>query len=282
MPTCGDARDELISPRSGVRGAVVLALVGRDYALTRSYRYTLVLDLFFGLVNLLIYFFISRTFDDPTTAALAGAPSYFDFVAVGITITVVTEAAATGLADRIRQEQLTGTLEALVAQPLTAAEMSLGLAGFGFFFAMARAAFYLLVAAVFLGLDSSDVSWLGFAVVLVASGAALSAIGIVLGAVVLLTKRGEVLAGIVTLGMSLLAGAFFPISVLPGWLEPIGKIIPTRFAFDGLRDAIFGGGGWGSDVVALLAFSAVALPLAVWLFARALLLSRRAGSLAEY
>ena len=272
----------MIFPPSRLRGGAVLALVRRDYALTRSYRYTLVLDLFFGFVNLMIYFFISRTFDDPTTPALAGAPSYFDFVAVGIAITVVMEAAATALADRVRQEQLTGTLEALVAQPLSAAEMSLGLAGFGFFFAMVRAAFYLLLATVFLGLDSSNASWLGFVIVLLASGAALSAIGIVLGAVVLVLKRGDVLAGVVTLGMSLLAGAFFPVSVLPGWLEPLARIVPTRFAFDGLRAAIFRGSDWGDDVAALLAFSVVALPVAVWIFARALLMSRRAGSLAEY
>ena len=264
------------------RSHVILALVRRDYALTRSYKYTLILDLVFGFVNLMIYYFISRTFDDPTTPALQGAPSYFEFAAVGIVITVVMEAASTGLAERIRQEQLTGTLEALVAQPVSAGEMSFGLAGFGFFFAMARAAFYLLIAAVFLGLGSSNMSWGGFALVLVASGAALSAIGILLGAVVLVLKRGHVLAGIVTFGMGLLAGAFFPISVLPGWLQALGKVVPTRFAFDGLRAAIFRGSGWSDDFVVLVAFSAVALPLAAWVFGRALRLTSRAGSLAQY
>jgi ABC-2 type transport system permease protein len=264
------------------RAHVILALIRRDYALTRSYRYTLVFDLFFGIVNLMIYFYISRTFHGAETPALDGAPTYFDFAAVGIAITVVVEAASTSLADRVRQEQLTGTLEALAAQPLSSTEMSFGMAGFGFFYAMLRAAFYLLVAVAFLGLDASHTSWIGFVAVLVTAGAALSAIGVVLGAVALVFKRGHVLAGVVTFGMALLTGAFFPVSVLPGWLQGIGSVIPTRFAFDGLRAAMFSGSDWAADVAALMVFTVVALPIAAWIFSRAMLLARGAGSLSQY
>lgn len=264
------------------RPRVLLALIQRDYALTRSYKFTLLLDLLFGVVNLGVYFFISRTFHGGASSALGAAPTYFDFAAVGVTLTVVMEATSSELGARIREEQLTGTLEALVAQPLAPSEMATGVIGFGFFLAMARAAFYLLVAIVFLGLHSSQANWLGFAAVLVASGVALSAIGIVVGAGVLVSKRGTLLASVVPFGMGLLTGAFFPISVLPGWLQAVGKIIPTRFAFDGLRAAIFQGDGWGDDVAALLAFGAVAVPVAVWIFGRALLFARKRGSLGQY
>jgi ABC-2 type transport system permease protein len=280
--TSADARSGLTFRFRPPRPRIVAALVRRDYSLTRSYKYTLALDLLFGLVNVLIYFFISRTFDGVTPAVLSAAPTYFAFAVAGIAIIVVLEAASTGLADRIRQEQLTGTLEALVAQPVTSTEMSLGMAGFGFFFALTRAAFYLLFAVAFLGLESARISWMGFVAVLAAAGAAFSAIGIVLAAVVLVLKRGHVIAGVVTFGMGLLSGAFFPISVLPGWLQPVGKVLPTRFAFDGVRQAMFRGSGWGDDLVVLLGFSAFALPIAVSIFAGSLLLSRRAGSLGQY
>ena len=264
------------------RARVVSAVVRRDYHVARSYRLAFVLDLLNGVINLVVFFFISRTFGDPTSAELGGAPSYFAFAAVGIALTIVIGAASAGLAARIREEQLTGTLEALLAQPLTTAEVALGLAGFPFLFAIVRAAFYILVAAALLGLDLSGADWVGFVVVLLMAGVALSALGVLFGAVVLVVKRGEVLAGMITFGMGLLSGAFFPVSVLPGWLEPIGAVLPTRFAFDGLRDAIFRGEAWGADAFALFAFAAVALPLGILAFREALGYARRSGTLAQY
>src|SRR4029450_2981798 len=110
---------------------------------------------------------------------------------------------------------------------------------------MIRAAFYLLPSGLFFGVSFSQTDWVGFVTVLIASGAALASIGVLLGALVLVMKRGEVLTGAITFAMGLVSGAFFPIDVLPGWLQAIGSIVPTRFAYDGLRSGVFEGGGGG-------------------------------------
>lgn len=271
-------RSSISSPRLGALGA----LIRRDYVIARSYRIAFFLDLGFGVLNLVIYYFISKTFGAQPTKNLDGAPSYFAFVALGISVMVVMEAASIGLANRIREEQLTGTLEALVTQPITAVELAFGLTGYPFLFAMSRAAFYVLVSAAFLGVDVGRTSWVGFVLLLLVTGLALAAIGIFLGAVVLVVKRARVIASIFTFGLGFLGGAFFPLSVLPGWLRPLGKIAPTRFAFDGLRAAVFRGTDWAGDFVVLVLFSAVALPAAVGLFAIALRAVRRSGSLLQY
>lgn len=260
----------------------MLALVRRDFRLARSYRLALVLDLLFGLANLLVFYYISATFRNAAASDLGGAPSYFAFAAVGIAITLVIQAASTGLAGRIREEQLTGTLEALLVQPVTVTELALGLASYPFLFAMARGAFYLLVAGLWLGVDFGKTSWLGFVLVLLAAAAAFSSLGGLLGAIVVVVKRGDALVGMVTFAMGIVSGAFFPISVLPGWLEPVGAVMPTRFAFEGLRSAIFEGGGWTGDALVLLAISVVSVPIAVWFFGRALALAQRAGTLTQY
>ena len=260
----------------------VRALVWRDYRIARSYQLAFFLDLVLGVLNLVIFYFISRTFSNRTTSHLAGAPSYFAFAALGISVTVVMEAASIGLANRLREEQLTGTLEALVAQPLTSIELALGLTGYPFLFAMSRAAFYVLVSGAFLGLELGRTSWPGFVLMLAMTGVALAAIGILLGAVVVVVKRSRVAASVAASGLGFLGGAFFPISVLPNWLEPVGRVVPTRFAFDGLRAAVFRGGGWTTDFLVLGAFSAVALPVAAGAFALSLRLIRRRGSIAQY
>ncbi len=258
------------------------ALVGREYMINRSYRLTLPLDIFFGFLNLIIFFFISKTFHGGASAGLAGAPDYFAFASVGIALGLVIQTASVRIAHRMREEQLTGTLEALVAQPIRGSELSIGLAGFDVVFAMARATLYILVAWLFLGVDLSRASWLGFSLVLLCAGTAMAAIGIVLAAGVLVFKRAELAGLMVTLALSTLGGAAFPVRVLPDWLDPIVRVVPTRFAFDGVRHALFRGTGWSGDAGALLLISAVSLPVAFLVFNGALELAKRRGSLATY
>jgi ABC-2 type transport system permease protein len=269
-------------PRSLPRARVLGAMVRRDFLISRSYRLAFVLDGFFGLVNLAVFLFISRTFGDATTAELNGAPSYFAFAAVGISLTVVIDATATLFARRIRDEQVTGTLEAVLTQPISIAEFSFGLAAFPLLFGVVRALAYLLVAAAWIGLDAERASWTGFAAILVSSGAAFAAVGVLLGAIVLVIKRGQVVVGMVVFTMGVLGGALFPIEVLPAGFEAVGRVLPTRFAFDGIRSAMFTGEGWTDDVAILLVYGALGIPAAIWTFTQALSYSRHAGTLTQY
>jgi ABC-2 type transport system permease protein len=259
----------------------VLTLVRREYASRRTYRLAFLLDLMFGVANLLVYYFISRTLEVAAGSNL-GVPSYFAYALVGIAITNVIGAASTGLAYRIREEQFTGTLEALMVQPVTLTELSAGLAGYPFLFSMGRAAIYILVGGSLLGIDFGRTDWVGFAVMLLVSALAFGALGIILGGVMLVVKRGEALVGLFTYALGILGGAFFPISALPSWLEPIARIVPTRFAFEGLRRAIFLGEHWARDALILLVMGIVALPLATYFFSRAVDHTRRTGTLTQY
>jgi ABC-2 type transport system permease protein len=258
------------------------AIVRRDFAVRRSYRAAFGLDLFFGLVNLSIYFFISRTFGDQTTESIGNAPNYFGFVLVGITITLVIQAATTEMVRGIRQEQLTGTLEALLTQPVHPREISLGLSLLPMAYAVVRAAMYLLIIIFWLDVRVSGGSWAGFTSVLIATGIAMLSIGIGGCAVVLVVKRGEILVAMVVLAMGLLGGAMFPISVLPGQLDFLSRLVPTRYAFDGARAAVYGGSGLGGDLLALAIFAAITLPISLLLFRRALTVARQVGSLSQY
>src|SRR5687768_15880289 len=114
--------------RSGFLPRQITAIMRRDLQMVRSYAFALWFDLGFGLVELFIYFFVSRTFADVSPESLGGAPSYFAFVAIGIVLTLIIAAASAGIVDRIRNEQLVGTLETLIAQPVGALALCFGMA----------------------------------------------------------------------------------------------------------------------------------------------------------
>jgi ABC-2 type transport system permease protein len=257
-------------------------VIRRDYQIVNSYYRAWLFEIFVGALGLVTYYFISRVFQGVAHGDLQGAPSYFDYAAVGVAITTVIAVACVALSFQVREEQLTGTLEALVAQPITSSEVALGLAGYHFLFAVGRAALYLLLAGLVLGAGFSNADWLGVACSLFATASAITGIGVTLGAFVIVLKRTEAIATLATFGLGLLGGAFFPISVLPGWLEAVARVVPTRLAFDSVRAALYRGGEWLEPALGLAAFAVVALPLSLWLFGAALELSKRRGSLGQY
>jgi len=260
----------------------VRALVGRDWRITRSYRAALVTDLSFGCLNLLVYYYISHALKVSVRGGLDGAPSYFAFAAVGVSLSVVLQAAMTGVSRRLREEQLTGTLEALCAQPISASEIALGLAGFPFLFAVFRAFVYLLMAGLLLGLSFGHCAWLGLVVSFLVTGLAVGAVGVALAGLVLVFKRAEAVGSLGVFGMTLLGGAFFPTAVLPHWVRPLADVVPTRFAFEAARDALFGRGDWFAATLPLIGMGAVFGMVSLLLFSLALRHSVRHGTLNQY
>ncbi len=260
----------------------IAALARRDFLVARSYRIAFAFDLAWGVIDLLLYFFLSHIIGDEGSTDLHGAPSYFAFAVAGVLASLVVGSATSAISASIRTEQVTGTLEMLVAQPIRTFELAFGTAAYPFAYALARVGLYLLIAIAALHLPTGKIDWLGLLVMLPAAGVAFVPLGILAAAVTVVFKRGQSIVDALIFGMTFISGAVIPISVLPGWLQPIGNVMPTKPAFDGLRDALFRDGGWGIDALKLLAFGAVGVPIAVYALERAFRRAKRTGSLAQY
>lgn len=258
------------------------AFARRDFRIAASYRLPFVADLTWGVIDLVLYYFISKVVGPDPGADLQGAPSYFAFALAGILMSLVIESATSDISGRIRSEQLTGTLELLCAQPVRTSQLALGYASFPLAFAVVRVFVYIGIAVVALGFAADQTDWVGVVVILVLSGVAFLGLGILAAAATIVFKQGEAIVDAAIFAMTFISGALFPLSVLPDWLEPIGRAMPTSFAFEGLRDALFRGEGWGPEAGALALIAIVGLPLCVWIFGKALAHSTRAGTLNEY
>jgi ABC-2 type transport system permease protein len=265
------------SARLPTAAAAVLAFARRDLAQRRVVKFALALDLVFGALNLIVFQFIGRVLRNPVPGSVTHAGGYFSFASVGIAFFLVIQTATTGITRQVRDEQQNGTLELLVAQPVSSGAMALGLVGFPFLFATIRTFFYLLIAAA-LGLDVSHSNWAGVVVVLLAAAPSMAAVGIVLAAVAVVLERGDVLARFVAFGLGFLSGAYFPVSEFAPPVRALSAALPTRVALDGQRAAL-AGGSWWPAAVALAAFDLVTLPVAVAIFAGALRWARRSGRL---
>ena len=258
--------------------SALLALGRRDFVQARSYRTALAFDLGWGVVNVLVYYFISKVF--PQAGGLGKAPSYFAFAFAGILISLVVSSTASDVASKLREEQLTGTLELLVAQPLRSSDIALGAAVFPSVYALVRVALYLAVAVSLLDLSTAHTQWAGVVLMLLLSTGAFLALGIAAAAAVLVLKKVAVV-DVAIFAMTFVSGALFPLAVLPGWLRAIGRVMPTEPAFAGMRTALYGG-AYAGDAAILAGVGLVGVPISLVLFARALAYAKRRGSISEY
>jgi len=263
------------------RRHALAAISQRELQIANTYRPYYALTLVLGLMNIVIYFMISATFASTRPSGIGDAPSFFAFAAVGLILSSILYLGINGLAQRVQEEQLTGSLEALMTEPVRAGELAIGIAGVSVAIAFCRAALFLVFAVLVLSLPLENANPLGAALIAVAVVPSYMAIGIGVGAIVLLIPRSSGVAGVGALGLALLSGAVFPVTVLPPFLEQISSVLPTFYAFDGMRAALFEGGDWGVPVLILLGSGAVLLPLSLAAFGASLRRLRVRGTIGE-
>jgi ABC-2 type transport system permease protein len=106
-----------------------------------------------------------------------------------------------------------------------------------------------------------------------------------MAAAVVLVKQTNAGATLVITGVTLLAGVYFPISLLPEWIRWASDVQPFTPAVDLLRNLLVGTSlrdAPGVEVAKLVGFTLVTLPLALLLLRSAVERSRRRGTIIEY
>ena len=120
--------------------------------------------------------------------------------------------------------------------------------------------------------------------VLVLYFAALMAMGwaVALGVTALILRHGagaEALAWGVLFGLAPFSAVFYPVSVLPGWLQPISLAIPATHVFEGMRAALLDGQLAWDHLAYAFALDLIWLGLAAWLFMAQFQAARVRGAL---
>ncbi len=258
------------------------AFVVRDFHTQRSYRFALAQSIIGVVFAAGLYFFIGGLIRGAPELDVAGG-SYFGFVVVGLALSAFLDSSMYQIASVFRNEQIVGTLEALVASPLGLSTILIGSSVITYALAAVQALAYIAVGAL-LGVDLSHANWgVGIVIAVLAVGC-FAALAAIVTAVGIVTKRGNPLAFIVSSLSALVGGAYFPPSLLPTWLQWLTAVHPLSYATRALREAILGGASLlviAPDLFALLAFNAVLLPVSLYAFRTSVRMARMDGSLAH-
>lgn len=264
---------------------LLLSFFLRDFHIQASYRLAFFLSLFGIFFRAFTFFFISRLVGDAAAPYLAGFDGdYFAFVLIGIAFNQYFSTGLSAFAAALRRAQTTGTLEAVLMTPTPVGTMVVGSALWSYFFTTVQVGVYLLLGMT-LGLDLSAANWPLALVALLLSIVVFASIGILSAGVIMIIKRGDPITGLLASVFALLGGIYYPISLLPEWLETIARLLPITYALNVMREALINGASWPmvrADFVVLLGFAAILFPLSLWVFSQAVTVARREGTLTHY
>jgi ABC-2 type transport system permease protein len=264
----------------------VPAFMRRDLQIMLSYRGAFVGDVVAIAIQAVMFGFVAKLVDPSKLPTYGGGPiGYFEYVMVGVVITTVSGLLLQKVATAIRQEQMIGTLEALLVSPTSPTTVQIGSIAFDLVFIPIRTGALLLVVSLTLGLNFDAGGILPAFVLLAAFVPFVWGIGLVTAGAILTFRRGVGALGALMGILGLASGAFFPLTLLPGVLQKLAEANPVAIVMEGTRSSLIAGPDWGAvaaDVLVLVPISIFALFCGVMAFRAGLAREHRRGTLGLY
>jgi ABC-2 type transport system permease protein len=260
-----------------------MAYLRRDFLIWTSYRLAALWQVV-GIVTIgALVYFAGTAIGDRSEIVQEQDGSYVAFILVGLAFMDVLLQGLGPLPQAIHDHQRAGTLEPMMLAPISDFSLLTSFWLFKFFLSLIRMTALMSFGFIVLGFwhSANPVSVL---LVLIPAELTFLAIGAFSAAFVILVKEGDPVRFAYTGITTILGGAFFPVSALPDWIEPLAYLVPLTYALDGIRSGLDGGSPADvmPHIVILTAMAAVMLPAGLYAFRWSIRRAKQEGSLGEY
>jgi ABC-2 type transport system permease protein len=256
-------------------------VVERNIYLVKRYIWWDVAFFVWTVANTLTIVFIAKGIEagggkidvnEVTTILLVGAVVW---AYLGIIFEILTETVA--------WERWEGTIEYTFMAPLSRPIHLFGMGLFAIVYGVIRAIMLFAVVALFFHLELANANFAAALIVLVVASISFIGIGMMTAVLPLISPEKGTQLGFVAQGVLLVvSGVYYPVSVLPEWMQWLAKISPATYALDGIRDAIINGAGISAmwpDIWPLILIGIVSVPLGLEVFRRGERYAKRHGKL---
>jgi ABC-2 type transport system permease protein len=262
----------------------------RDYHLTRRYMSWVIVFTFYAIVN-------SATI--ALIGVAAGDRRLTLVLLVGVLLWNFLSTLFSEIANSITYERWEGTLEYTFMAPVSRFVHLAGVSLFTMCYSIVRTIIIVAGLWLFIDLDLAHANLPGIVIVLVVSSMAFVGLGLMAAVLpVFSPERGAEATNIFQGILLLVSGVYFPVEVLPGWLQPLAAISPATYALSasrkliGLEDGSGGASANGSELLVGSPLSAVVpellvltlmgvvmIPLGLFVFSRVEAWAKRTGKL---
>ncbi len=269
--------------------SLIVSFVTRDFKIWWTYKFWLTLDISGTILLVASYYLFSLvTSSQQVQDAGYTVGGYFAFALIGIAFQQYVFFAIQGINESIREEQWNGTIETLLSSSTDFKVFLLGETVF-YFIVSSVFLFVSLIIGVLLGAIfsislASIISATTLSFLLIASH---MVVGVLSAGVLMKTKQGNPLTWVFSWMTQLVSGVFYPLNLLPSYLEWVGKLFPLTYSLEGIRLCLQSNQNLTSplvlnDAISLVLFTVLATPIALFVFRKGYNSARKDGSLGQY
>ena len=258
--------DLTFTRRRVLRGELIglYGVVERNLYLTKRYLLWDLAFLLWTIANTLTIVFISRGVDispaarnELATKLLVGGVIW---AFLGIIFEIVTETVA--------WERWEGTIEYTFMAPVSRPVHLIGMGVYAVLYGLVRASLIFVAVVAFIGIHLPHANYPAAVALLAIASVSFIGVGMMTAVLPLISPEKGTQLGFVAQGLMLVvSGVYYPVSVLPSWMQWVSKISPATYALRGNRDQILAGAGlrW-SDVWPLIVIGALSIPVGLLVF----------------
>jgi ABC-2 type transport system permease protein len=260
------------------------AFFERNWNLTRRYWAWELVWLVYNVVNALSVTFIGES-AQMVTGAKVDTNLLILYLLIGTSVWTYLSVSFDGVTDIINMERWEGTIEYTFMAPISRFTHMVGSCLYAVGHGMLFTFLQLIVVSAFFHLDLSHANYVTAIFLLLLGSISFIGFGIATAVLPLLfTEKGMQMSFIVRAIILLVSGVYYPISVLPGWMQPAARISPATYVLEGLRVAIIQGQPIWSPTIwsytwPLIITGVVSVPLGVFIFGIAERYAKRTGRL---
>jgi ABC-2 type transport system permease protein len=269
-------RSDLRMQLVGARG-----IVERNIYLTRRYIWWDVAFFVWTVANTLTIVFIAEGIE--ATGGTIDVNRQTTYLLVGAVLWAYLGIIFEFLTETVAWERWEGTIEYTFMAPLRRGAHLAGMGLFAVIYGLARAALLFFVVAAFFDIEMPQANFVSALVVVLVASVSFTGIGMMTAVLPLISPEKGAQLGFVAQGVLLVvSGVYYPVDVLPGWMQAVAQISPATYALEGARAAILEGAGiaelW-DELGVLLLIGLVAVPAGLALFGAGERYAKRNGKL---
>jgi len=172
------------------------------------------------------------------------------------------------LMETVAWERWEGTIEYTFMAPLSRLVHLFGQGAFAVLYGLIRATILFFAVAAFIGIHAPLANYPAALGLLALASLSFIGVGIMTSVLPLISPEKGAQLGFVCQGVMLVvSGVYYPVSVMPEWMQWIAKFSPATYALRGCRHSIILGTGmvW-ADVWPLLIIAVLATPIGLAVF----------------
>ena len=258
------------------------AFFERNWNLTRRYWAWEVVWLVYNVVNALSITFIARATPDLKPAQVSYMILY---LLIGTSVWTYLSVTFDGVTDVINIERWEGTIEHTFMAPISRFTHMIGSCWYAVVHGLLFTGLQLFVVVLFFHLDLSQANYLTVVFMLLLGSVSFIGFGIATSILPLLyTEKGMQMSFIVRAIILLVSGVYYPISVLPSWMQPFSWISPATYVLNGLRAGLLSNKPiWSPEIWSntwpLIITGVISIPLGLFIFRIAERYAKKTGKL---